>query len=69
MCPDLDYTQLDGVQNGGMAMEAYAEGLAATTTPERKAEIERQLIAYCALDTLALVRLWSAFSGSKLAIA
>ena len=69
LCPDLDYTQLDGVQNGGMAMEAYAEGLAATTTPERKAEIERQLIAYCALDTLALVRLWSAFSGSKLAIA
>lgn len=27
-----------------------------------------KLIAYCALDTLALVRLWFAFSGSKLAI-
>lgn len=69
LCPDLDYAQLDGVQNGGMAMEAYAEALAATTTLERKAEIERQLTAYCALDTLALVRLWSAFSGSKLAVA
>lgn len=69
LCPDLDYALLDGVQNGGMAMEAYAEALAATTTPERKAEIERQLIAYCALDTLALVRLWSAFSGSKLTVA
>ena len=27
-----------------------------------------KLIACCALDTLALVRLWPAFSGSKLAI-
>jgi hypothetical protein len=42
--------------------------LSLETTPERKADIERQLVAYCALDTLALVRLWSAFSGSKLAI-
>lgn len=69
LCPDLDYAQLEGVQNGGMAMEAYAEAIAAITTPERKVEIERQLIAYCSLDTLALVRLWSTFSGSKLKIA
>lgn len=69
LCPDLDYARLEGVQDGGMAMEAYAEAIAATTLPERKAEIERQLVAYCALDTLALVRLWSEFSGSKLAIA
>jgi hypothetical protein len=69
LCPDLDYAQLDGVQNGGMAMEAYVEALSPETTSERKAEIECQLVAYCALDTLALVRLWSAFSGSKLAIA
>ena len=68
VCPDLDYAQLDGVQDGGMAMEAYAEALDAATTPERKAEIEHQLIAYCALDTLALVRIWSVFSGSKLAV-
>lgn len=68
LCPDLDYAQLDGVQNGGMAMEAYIEALHPATTPERKAEIERQLVAYCALDTLALVRLWSAFSDSKLVI-
>lgn len=68
LCPDLNYGQLEGVQDGGMAMEAFLEALAPETMSERKAEIERQLIAYCALDTLALVRLWSAFSGSKLAI-
>lgn len=68
ICPDLDYAELDGVQNGGMAMEVYSEAIDASTTPERKAEIERQLHAYCALDTLALVRLWSTFSGSKLRV-
>lgn len=68
ICPDLDYANLDGVQNGGMAMEAYSEALSTNTTSERKAEIERQLHAYCALDTLALVRLWSTFSGSKLVV-
>ncbi|SIP86564.1 DUF2779 domain-containing protein [Solilutibacter tolerans] len=66
LCPDLDYAQLEGVQNGGMAMDAYAEALAPATTVERKAEIERQLIAYCSLDTLALVRIWLAFSGSSI---
>ena len=68
LCPDLDYAKLDGVQDGGMAMEAFLEAIAPQTSKERHAEIERQLIAYCALDTFALVRLWSVFSGSRLEI-
>ena len=68
LCPGLDYGGLDGVQDGSMAMDAFMEALDPATSRQRKAEIERQLIAYCALDTLALVRLWSAFSGSKLVI-
>ena len=61
----LDYASLEGVQDGGMAMEAYAEALRPETTADRKHEIHRQLTAYCALDTLALVKLWHAFSGTK----
>ena len=68
LCPDLDYGRLEGVQDGSMAMEAFLEAMDPATTPDRKAEIGRHLIAYCALDTLALVRLWSAFSGSKVVI-
>lgn len=68
LCPELDYTRLDGVQDGGMAMDAYTEALNPATTPERKAEIERQLLAYCGLDTFALVQLWSAFSGSRMKV-
>ena len=39
------------------------EAMTPGTTPERKAEIERQLLAYCKLDTLAMVRLWEFFRG------
>lgn len=66
LCPDLKYADLDGVQDGGAAMDAYLEALATQTTPARKAEIEKQLLAYCALDTYALVRLWAAFTGNTL---
>jgi hypothetical protein len=63
--PEMSYAQLDGVQNGGDAMEAFREALNPATSPERKCEIEKQLLAYCCLDTSALVRLWQLFSGFK----
>jgi hypothetical protein len=45
-----------------MAMTAFAEAFAPQTTTARKAEIERQLLEYCKLDTYAMVRLWGAFT-------
>lgn len=68
-CPDdpaLDYKNLDGVQHGGMAMEAFHEAIHPDTTPERKAEIERQLTDYCKLDTYAMVKLWEVFGDLKI---
>ena len=68
LCQDLRYGDLDGVQDGGMAMDAFLEALAPQTSKARKTEIEQQLLAYCALDTYAMVRLWSKFSGSALKV-
>ena len=68
VCPDLKYGDLEGVQDGGMAMEAFLEAVAPQTSIERKTEIERQLLRYCALDTYAMARLWAAFSGTDLKI-
>lgn len=68
LCQDLRYGDLNGVQDGGMAMDAFLEALAPQTSKTRKAEIEQQLLAYCALDTYAMVRLWSVFSGSALKV-
>ena len=64
VCPDLAYASLEGVQDGMAAQSAFLEALAPETTPDRKAEIERQLLAYCELDTFAMVRLWEFFRGA-----
>lgn len=63
LVPDLSYGDLDGVADGSMASEAFREAITAGTTRERKEEIERELLAYCHLDTLAMVRMWEAFRG------
>jgi hypothetical protein len=55
LVPDLSYQGL-GVADGGMAMLAYHE-MCAAQDPERTAEIRRDLLAYCALDTWAMVRI------------
>lgn len=62
--PDLSYDQLDGVKDGMMAVSAYQEAIDPQTSPERKQEIDTQLVEYCKLDTLAMVRLWEVFSVS-----
>jgi Domain of unknown function(DUF2779) len=64
IAPDLDYNALTGVQNGGMAMSAYAECLDEATTDERKDTIRMELLAYCKLDTFALVHLWAYLGGN-----
>ena len=66
VCPDLNYSDLEGVQDGNMAVKAYQEAIRPGTTPERKTEIHQQLDQYCALDTLAMVRLWEFFSGQQI---
>lgn len=65
VAPDLRYDQLDGVQDGGAAMHAFLEAIAPGTDPARKRQLERQLLDYCRLDTLAMVRLWQFFSGRQ----
>jgi len=65
IAPDLCYDQLDGVQDGGGAMQAFLEATAPGIDLERKREIERQLLDYCHLDTLAMVRLWRFLAGAR----
>lgn len=61
--PELRYDALDGVQDGGMAMEVFLEAIHPDTSAERKNQIKQQLLAYCKLDTYAMVRLWQVFAG------
>ncbi|MDR0905927.1 MAG: DUF2779 domain-containing protein [Oscillospiraceae bacterium] len=58
MCPDdseLDYHALDLIQNGGDAMSAFPT--LAAMPPDEAARYRRALLAYCRLDTLAMVKI------------
>lgn len=61
--PDLNYEDLVGVQGGGEAMQAYLQAIQPGIADSERARIDRELRAYCCLDTLALVKLWQVFRG------
>ena len=63
VAPDLNYQQLDGVQDGEMAMSAYVEAIQPHTSSKRREKIRQQLLEYCKLDTYGMVRLWQHFAG------
>jgi hypothetical protein len=65
IAPDLGYDALDGVKDVGMAMAAYLEAIDPETHADRKAQIDRELREYCALDTHAMIKLWEFFSGRR----
>lgn len=52
--PELDYHSLDGIHNGSEAMNAFPD--LPNHTPEEQAIIRKNLLAYCCLDTLAMVK-------------
>jgi predicted RecB family nuclease len=52
------YSELEGVQMGTEAGVAYIECLDSATSLERRAQLRRQMLEYCQLDTLATVRIW-----------
>ena len=54
--PKLDYHNLDGVHNGGEAMNAFAH--MEKMTPEERETTRRNLLKYCELDTYAMVKVW-----------
>ncbi|WP_031598334.1 DUF2779 domain-containing protein [Ferrovum myxofaciens] len=61
--PELSYQNLEGVQDGGSAQDAFLEAIHPDTSVDRKEQLERQLLAYCQLDTYAMVKLWQVFAG------
>ena len=54
--PELAYHGLDGVHNGTEAMSVYPE--IRYMPPEEQEKARKNLLAYCRLDTLAMVKVW-----------
>ncbi len=58
LLPELSYESLDGVNNGMDAQLAYAEATDSETATVRVNALRRELLAYCKLDTFAMVEIW-----------
>ncbi|MEA3553393.1 MAG: DUF2779 domain-containing protein, partial [Campylobacterota bacterium] len=54
---ELDYKKLGSIQNGGDAMDTFAN-LHLIKDKLKRDDIRKDLLAYCHLDTLAMVRIW-----------
>jgi Domain of unknown function(DUF2779) len=65
LLPHLSYAALDGVQNGTDAQAAYREAVDPATPIARANALRQQMLAYCKLDTLALVEVWRKLSAPK----
>ena len=63
-----DHSQLGGVADGQMVVDAYLEATDSATAPHRVQALRHQLLTYCRLDTWAMVRLWGVLVGRKLAV-
>ena len=57
MAPELDYGNLDEVQDGSGAQIAYLEAISPETSKSRRAKLKTRLRQYCKMDTLGLVKL------------
>lgn len=58
VAPDLDYGELDEVQEGTGAQVAYLyAALDPAVTPARRADLEAKLRRYCQQDTWAMVEI------------
>ena len=55
--PHMDYAKLDGIKEGTSASEGFIEAIDETTLPERRAELEEQLLRYCKFDTQAMAEI------------
>lgn len=54
--PELDYHALDGVHNGSEAMTIFPK--MQFMSPEERERTRHNLLEYCKLDTLAMVKVW-----------
>jgi hypothetical protein len=62
IAPHMNYAELEGISEGMGASDGFIEAINPETTPERKAELEEQLLRYCKFDTEAMAEIVRFFS-------
>jgi hypothetical protein len=64
VAPHMNYAELEGINQGMGASDGFIEAIDPGTTPERKSELEDQLLRYCRFDTEAMVEIVRFFEQS-----
>jgi len=62
IAPQMNYAQLEGIQEGTAAANGFLEAIDPATDMLRKLELEQQLLRYCRFDTEAMVEIVRFFS-------
>jgi len=57
VAPDMQYSELEEIQEGTAASEAFLEAIHPETSEDRKAFLRERMLEYCKFDTEAMVRL------------
>ena len=57
MAPDLSYAELD-ISEGGSAAASWVRMVSGNLSEKEKTEIYENLLKYCELDTLAMVKIF-----------
>ena len=65
IAPELDYANLEGVQNGGSAQALYLEAIDRNPSVSQRLKTLSQLLAYCQRDTEAMRRIASNMNESN----
>ncbi len=63
VAPDMDYSELDEIQDGLAAGAAYREAIEPSTEEARREYLRERMLAYCRFDTEAMVRLLHFFAA------
>jgi hypothetical protein len=64
MCPGFSYSDLE-VQDGTMAMDAWGKTIFEDLAESEVNEIRQNLLKYCELDTLAMVKIFEKLKNGK----
>ncbi len=64
VAPEMDYADLDEVQDGDGAQAAYLEAIHPETTEDRRDDLGAKLLVYCERDTLAMIKVEEALAGA-----
>ena len=63
--PSMSFAALEGINEGMGASDGFLEAINPETSPERKLELEEQLIRYCRFDTEAMVEIVRFFTAEQ----